>query len=409
MTRNINLIDLLERMAETGTAPADGCQLFGVGYEDAFERLKETYLTRGFERGRSTEKFVIGPFGSGKSHFSRQLMEIARDLDCVTAEVQLNKDLDFTQNLLVYREVAREVRAPDAGTRGIRSLLLACLDNVRRPAPEGLADQLATAWASGLTEQDFELESFARVAKTGLHAHLRGEAGLFDAACRWLSGEISDRALARDLSVTPITTNEHRIHGRRAMLSLFQLVRCARFPGTVVSYDEAEQGFSVDRRREERIHSLLQSDINAVADLSQGSALIVYALTPDMAVRMEEFPALQTRMADPEPGRGFFDGNTLAPRIDLTRRGDAIEDLQSIGRRLVSLLYAQERDNLPVEEGEVVERIDGMAREIAQSDPTTSNRRTMVKSCCSLLVHLCNERELWPVAPSDCPVIEGEV
>ena len=104
----IDIVSLLEQMAETGTAPRDGCQLFGVGYENVFHSLREKYLEERFTKGRAAEKFVVGPFGSGKTHFLRQLMEIARDLDCATSEVQLSKGRGF------YQEHAR---VPGGGAR----------------------------------------------------------------------------------------------------------------------------------------------------------------------------------------------------------------------------------------------------------------------------------------------------
>ena len=104
-----DVIGILETVAENGHAPKSGCGLFGVGYEDAFTRLKEKYLVERFGRGGSAEKFVIGPFGSGKTHFLRELLEIAQTEDCVSSEVALNKDIDFTHALTTYKEVVREL------------------------------------------------------------------------------------------------------------------------------------------------------------------------------------------------------------------------------------------------------------------------------------------------------------
>ena len=78
-----NVVGILERVAENGHAPKAGCHLFGVGYEDAFARLRKTYFVDRFQNGGSAEKFVVGPFGSGKTHFLRELLEIAVSEDCV--------------------------------------------------------------------------------------------------------------------------------------------------------------------------------------------------------------------------------------------------------------------------------------------------------------------------------------
>jgi len=411
---SIKAFELMEELAEHGTAPSTGCALFGVGYEDAYRRLRDKYLLGRFERGRSAEKFVIGPFGSGKSHFSRQLMEIARDMGCVTAEVQLNKDLDFAQNLVIYREVVRAIRPPYGEHRGIRALLMAALDEVRRrteSASEAVRDQLVNAWVTGLESADFELELFGQVAKRGLEALIRGEVLVFEAACRWLGGEVADRQLARDLCLTSVPREEQRRHGRLALLSLFQFIRHAGFQGTVLAYDEAEQGLSVDRRKEERIHSLLQSDINAVTSLKNGSVLILYAFTPDIVSRMEKFPALAQRIADPSVEHGFFDGNTFAPRIDLTRRGnqDPAEDLRAIGHRLVDLLYEEEQDRLTVSKVQVLERVTQIANEIVEQDITTSNRRTMVKLTATVLSRLYENGQLIEPPKDMGSWIEDEV
>jgi len=389
----VDVIAMIERMAEYGTAPNDGCALFGVGYEGAFERLRSKYLDARFARGDSAEKFVVGPFGSGKTHFLRQLMELAREMDCVTAEVALNKDLDFTKSLVVYGEVTRELRTPGAGERGIRPLLAAAQEQVRGRAGGDLAlgDRLLAGWIAGLDQVDFELETFGRVLRHGLEAQLREDDAAFAAACRWLDGEVGDRTVARELGLTPVVKSEENLHGRRMLLALFQFIRAAGFRGTVISYDEAEQGLDVARRELPRILSRLQSNINAVADLRNGSALIVYAFEPGLVEKLDQFPALQQRVVDPGPGYGFFDGNTLAPRIDLTFRGDPERELRAIGLRLTELLYQHAARDLGADQRRVMAIVADLAREVADADPTGANRRTMVKRTCAMLIRLHDE------------------
>ena len=48
MAEEIDVVEILERIAEHGTAPKDGCSLFGFGYEEAFDRLSSA-LDHGFE------------------------------------------------------------------------------------------------------------------------------------------------------------------------------------------------------------------------------------------------------------------------------------------------------------------------------------------------------------------------
>ncbi|MFN8517273.1 MAG: hypothetical protein U0232_32410 [Thermomicrobiales bacterium] len=158
-----------------------------------------------------------------------------------------------------------------------------------------------------------------------------------------------------------------------------------------MSYDEAEQGLDVARRDLPRILSRLQSNINAVADLRNGAALVVYAFEPGLVEKLDQFPALQQRVVDPGPGYGFFDGNTLAPRIDLTFRGNPERELRAIGLRLTELLYQHATRDLGADQHRVQAIVAELAREVAAADPTSANRRTMVKRTCAMLIRLHDE------------------
>lgn len=194
------------------------------------------------------------------------------------------------------------------------------------------------AWIDGIAAADYPLPAFGRIVRRALDAHDNGDEAGFEAACRWLDGEVSDRALAARLEISVVQRAEENLHGHRALLSRFRFVRAAGYHGTVITFDEAEQGLGVDRKKLNRIVSMLQSQINAVADLRDGSALIVYALTPNLIGEMETLAALQQRVADPASDMGFFDGNTRAVRIDLTLRPDSVHELEAIGTRLCDLL-----------------------------------------------------------------------
>lgn len=391
---NTDVIAMLERMAEHGTAPESGCTLFGVGFEDAFERLRRVYIERRFQRGGSAEKFVVGPFGSGKTHFLRQLLELARDNDCVTAEIALSKEVDFTSSMMVYQELCREIRAPEERPKGLGPLIRASTLRVGGQAAEpSEGTKLIRAWAARLTAVEFEYPHFPHVLRKAVEALMEDDEPGFRRAVDWLSGGCTDRALSRELGLQVVTRKEEPLFAKRSMLSMFQFVRAAGYRGTVLGFDEAEQGLTVNKKKTQQILSMLQSDINAVSDLQQGSALIVYALTHDLFAQMEGFAALQQRVADPDPARTFWDGDTYAPRLDLNQREDG-GDLEHIGSRLVRLLYEHEGQHIATPMEDTLRTAGNVAKAVANEDLSRGNRRTMVKRTCSMLLRLLDSGEL---------------
>jgi hypothetical protein len=388
------ILTILENMASHGTAPEEGCSLFGVGYDDAFQRLKQVYLKRRFDRGASAEKFVVGPFGSGKSHFLHQLMEIARECNCVTSKVLLNKDIDFTQTMVVFKEICRDIRLPRSNQHGIRNMIQGTIETIKSQTDDThTADVLLRGWIGGLEQVDFRLDSYGKMLQTACRAFLENDFDRLDTVCRWLGGEMDNRELCKEIQVAPITAAERNLQAKRAMFSLFQFIKHAGFQGTVICFDEAEQGFAVDKKKTERIHSMLMANINSIVELQQGAVLMVYALTPDVVSKMDSFAALQQRIADPGPDQGFFDGKTCAPVIDLTKRSDMMEDLQAIGRKLVHLMYDHFGDEMPINRQTALLRVDETAARIVEQDFSSSSRRTMVKEVCTMLLRMYDNAE----------------
>jgi len=390
---DVDVIGMLDRIAENGTAPVRGCSLFGVGYDAAFGAIRRTYFERAFARGRSTEKYVVGAYGSGKTHFLRQLVEIAQTLGCVTAEVALTKDLDYTQTLIVYQQVANSLRVPGKDREGMDELLRAMLDRVGTQAPsDDLRKALVSRWIPTIESWNLKSKRFQRVLRHAFEALDDGNEQRFEKACRWLSGEVKDRTLAKEFGEQPLTKDELSLHGREALLSLGQAVKKAPFRGTVIGFDEAEQGLSEgirQARRRERVLSMLQSSINATTDLEGGATLIVYAITPDVWEEMSAAPMLQQRVSDPGPGQGFLDGNPRAVKIPLDEnREDPVSELKRMGAALVDVLYrSHAADMKGLDQGDALSRVAEMAEQVAVDEPSVSSRRIMMKRVATMLMN----------------------
>jgi len=406
----MDLINALETMAAHGVAPKEGCSLFGIGHEDTFRRLKNVYLiNRMAKRGGSAEKFVVGPFGSGKTHFLRQLMEIARDIGCVTSEVCLDKDIDYTNRIMVYREIVRSIQVPGYSGSGIRQLVVACVENVRSSLPDPQAAEAAfQGWVRSISQADLRLDAFARVAQKAVRYYDQGDEDAFNSACQWLGGIFDNKNLSTQLREPIVQKTELNLFAGRAMFSLFQFIRYAGLKGTVVCYDEADIGFQVDRKKMQLILSMLRADIGVINDLSGGAVLIVYALTDDVVRNMEQYMALKQRIFS-EPGHSFLEGNDYAAIIDLSFPTNRQEELKGIGHRLTDLLYKQEGNQIQVDKSQVINKIDGIAEAIVEEDISSSSRREMVRRTSVLLLNILNHGSLEAAATADPVMEEDEV
>lgn len=406
----IDYIGILETMATNGVAPAAGCSLFGVGYEKVFERLNKVYLQdRIATRGGSAEKFVVGPFGSGKTHFLRQLMEIAATQKFATSEVSLDKDLDYSNRLSVYKEIVRNLRMPDSSGRGMREILAACAKNVQGMLPDPDAAEAAfQGWLEGITDHDFKQDKFARVAQKAVRYYDQQDQDGFQTACQWLEGAFDNKEIASRLGEQPVKGDELKLFASQAMFSMFQFIRYAGFKGTVVCFDEADIGFQqTSKDKIQKILALLRADIGVINDLTGGAVFFVYALTDEVVHSMMQYMALKQRIDSP-PGEGFMDGNDYAALISLSASTDREAELRKIGHRLADLLYDYARIQLAVDKSQAINKIDQIAADIIEEDISSSSRREMTKRTSTLLLNLLNRGSL-EAAATVSPFEEDEV
>lgn len=386
-----NIINMIENMAATGHAPEDGCRYFSVGNEKYVDAIKKTYFERSFSRGNSAEKFIVGPFGSGKTHFLNQLCEEGRALDCVTATVSLNKLTDVTSNYFIYRGIANGIRTPEATRRGIPGLLSDSLEKIQSAAQDQSSDkesaeELVKLWLDSIEECDFESALFAKIVQKAFKAKMSNDTDLYDVACRWIGGEFENKEISKILDISPINKPELNITAKRVNLSLYQLIKKVGYRGTIIAFDEAEQGFEISKSQQSKLYSLMQSEINSINDLRNGSVLVLYAIVPAILDGMMNFPALQQRVQHPIP----FEKNPRAALIEInrgkkTKKEDIIEELFLIGTRLADLMYKATGD-INVPRWEIEDAMRKLAEKTYAEDMNISDRRMMVKSSCSFLM-----------------------
>jgi len=391
---SIDIIDMIEKMAQNGHAPEEGCVLFGIGNEKNIDIISKTYLEGAFKRGSSAEKFIVGPFGSGKTHFINQLCEVARSKNCFSSKVSLTRNIDVTSNYFIYKEIVREIRSPEDSRRGVKALMDSCLDSIEKMTNDQTKDpsdakELLRLYIDSLDQEDFESDVFGRVIKKGYDALLKGDLETYDVACRWIGGEFNDKRIAKLLDIQAYPKPELNLIASRVNLSLYQFIKKSNYTGTVIAFDEAEQGFEISKKKQSTLYSLMQSDINAINKLRDGSALILYAIVPAIKEGMMNFPALQQRISHPIP----FPQNPRAPLIEISRpdmssKDEIIDELCKIGNKLVDLVYSVSNSNITIPREDVYQVVNHLALRTYDEDMDISGRRMMVKGICSILLTL---------------------
>ena len=151
-------------------------------------------------------------------------------------------------------------------------------------------------------------------------------------------------------------------------------------------FDEAEQAKSISSKHFQRIQSVFQSKINSTADLRNGSALLVFAVTPDVIERFADFGALQQRIADPSPDDGFFNGNTYAVKIDLTQQSYSEKSLAEMGRHYVNAAFDEPEWDSTKSRDEMLNEINTIAIDVAANEGSSSSRRIMAKRTAEMLI-----------------------
>lgn len=113
--------------------------------------------------------------------------------------------------------------------------------------------------------------------------------------------------------------------------------------------------------------------------------MLIFAVTPDVAEHFDEFAALQQRIEDPGANMSFFDGNILAPKIDLTYRPDPRAELVEMGNKLVDLFFDAMGDEIQIKKACAKETVEEYAENLLETQAESSNRRMMVKRTCAFL------------------------
>lgn len=297
--------DAILQSLKAGVVPRRGQHLVQVGRAEEVKAL-----VRDIERiedGGSGVRFVIGPYGSGKTFFLHLVRSVALEQGLVTMHADLTPDrrLHATggQARTWYAELARNMATrtlPEGGS--LPSVVERFVGGARREAQEKELD------TSDVIEQRLHRLSemvggydFAAVVGAYWKAHETGDEALKQAAVRWLRGEYTTKTDARkDLGVRTFI-DDANVYDHLKLLGRF--VSLAGYGGLLVVADEMVNLYKLSSTQARK--SNYEQILRIVNDCLQGSVEhlgFVMAGTPEFLMDtrrgLYSYEALHSRLAE---------------------------------------------------------------------------------------------------------------
>ena len=339
--RRREVIDALRR----GTVPYDGLDLLSVGL-DRFEAATDAELDT-VAAGGSVFKAVRGEYGSGKTFFSRWLVERARQRGFASSEMQISETETPLHRLeTVYRRVVENLTTAEYPASAFRDVIDGWLFTLEQDAIVAGADPddepALSAAVESLLNKRLALiarstPAFATALRAYRQAMLAGDGAAADGIIAWLGGQPNVAASVRRSAGVKGELDHFGALG--ALQGLLLVLRDSGFAGLVLVLDEVETLQRVRSDvRDKALNALRQLMDEVDAGRFPGLYLMITG-TPaffDGMQGVQRLPPLAQRLATDFSADERFD-NPRATQIRLP--GFTQESLVELGTK-VRNLYA---------------------------------------------------------------------
>ncbi len=387
-----DLRDAWRTLAAHGTPPASAIAArvlpaWSVGLDGWLDRIANAQL-RDFCRRNSHFKLAVAPYGGGKTHFLLALGARAAAENWAVCYLQCKAHVTVGDWFGLYEQVAKAILLPGVERAGVRPIVQAALDQMRKraakaPLPDAALDEMIAA----VREDNWPHSSFGRVMAAALH-HLRDpdaqpEEG--EAALDWLHGNIAKETLhvLRRLHLQPLRAADRARHGQELFYSAAKFLPKAGVHGLVLLLDEMEVTFNARGKALEKILVSMRTMLDAPDNRMDRIPLFgVFAAIPDVwsEIITKRYEALKQRFQVFDP---FHRGNDDAAQIDLGELGKQIDILQAMGQKLLELGVRAHGWNFDLSRQR--NNLSKLANVTNQRHSEVHARRLFVKTWCSLL------------------------
>ena len=341
--RRREVIDALRR----GTVPQDGLDLLAVGL-DRFEAATDAELAA-VSAGGSVFKAVRGEYGSGKTFFSRWLVERARQRGFASSEMQISETETPLHRLeTVYRRVVENLTTAEFPASAFRDVIDGWLFTLEQDTIQAGADPDDEAALSAAVESLLNKRlaliarttpAFATALRAYRQAVLVGDGAEADGIIAWLGGQPHVAASVRRSAGVKGELDHFGALG--ALQGLLLVLRDSGFAGLVLVLDEVETLQRVRSDvRDKALNALRQLMDEVDAGRFPGLYLIITG-TPaffDGMQGVQRLPPLAQRLATDFSADDRFD-NPRATQIrlpgfsqdSLVELGIKVRDLYAVG------------------------------------------------------------------------------
>lgn len=295
--------DTVINALRSGVVPSLGLHYIHVGREKELRALTSDLQT--VADGGSAYKFIVGPVGVGKTEMTQMLASIARDLNLVTAKVDLDarcrlygkggEAAEFYKRLTANLAIKSQPEGNALATV-LERFIVRAEDEAASTGRDidDVIDSLLKPLSGFVC--GYELRDALRAYRS---AHLGGQDEVKMDVVRRLRGEFAtktDAKRALDLRTIPNDTNMYAF-----VKMLAALCRIAGYGGLVVFVDEAAALCGIaNAGARQRNYEMVLTVINDLLQNAVAGVGIVFAGTPDLIdpkKGLHSVEALKTRIA----------------------------------------------------------------------------------------------------------------
>ncbi len=297
--------DAIIQSLRAGVVPRRGHRHIQVGRHQELEAL-----VRDVDRiaaAGSAIRFVIGPFGSGKTFFLSLVRAVGlqRKLVSVHADLAPDRRLFSTggQARLLYAELMRNMATRSRPGGGALPAVVErfATSAVREARERGVQPIVVIQERLDSLSEMVGGYDFAHVIGAYWQAHDTGDAQLQTQAVRWLRAEFSTRTDARKALGVRTIIDDHNVYDHLKLVARF--VRLAGYGGLLVCLDELVNLYKLPSGRAR--NSNYEQILRFLNDCLQGSAEglgVLLGGTPEFLTDtrrgLYSYQALQSRLAE---------------------------------------------------------------------------------------------------------------